>query len=382
MSKKKNKRSLKLSSYYNNNTRKSFDFTMNRFYDMLENDSYASPKTNFRAKIVSGNETGDTTSLGMQFLNNFFGSNAPKFYKIRFIEEDVAHNLGLNDPDFIEDPKEKNEALYLHPEAFLEKDGYFDSTPIPGAIVLVSDVNFDGVYKIEKILSEQGAEEFEPAAISPSTQGAFKNNKTNFLGNLTGSSPNGKWGIGSNVVFRNTQEQEKAIQFLNELSEQAVKQGIRVFVNSAYRDSTSQARVVAKNTVQTNGRNLSVYSAATKSIYLSLATKAHRDPKGPEMKELIEYEVKKLERNMRKYPDHQSHGTGYSFDLNITNVPTAKWGNYKQLIENLGASVLHETNPQHYHINLRTWKPKELTIADKGYNAMAKLANAFKEEEE
>ena len=71
MSKKKNKRSLKLSSYYNNNTRKSFDFTMNRFYDMLENDSYASPKTNFRAKIVSGNETGDTSLLGMRFLNNF-----------------------------------------------------------------------------------------------------------------------------------------------------------------------------------------------------------------------------------------------------------------------------------------------------------------------
>ena len=105
MSKKKNKRSLKLSSYYNNNTRKSFDFTMNRFYDMLENDSYASPKINFRAKIVSGNETADTSLLGMQFLNNFFGSNAPKFYKIRFIEEDVAHNLGLNDPDFIDNRK-------------------------------------------------------------------------------------------------------------------------------------------------------------------------------------------------------------------------------------------------------------------------------------
>ena len=237
------------------------------------------------------------------------------------------------------------------------------------------------IYKIEKILSEQEAGEFIPSTGSSSTLGAFKNNKTNFLGNLTGSSPNGKWGIGSNVVFRNTQEQERAIQFLNQLSEQAVKQDIRVFVNSAYRDSTSQARVVAGNTVRTNGKNLSVYSAPTKSIYLRLATKAHRDPNGPEMKELIEYEVKRLAANIKRNPDHQGHGTGYSFDLNITKVPTAKWGNYMELIKSLGASVLHETNPQHYHINLRTWKPKELTIADKGYNAMAKLANAFKEEE-
>jgi len=180
MSKRKNKRSLKLSSYYNNNARKSFDFTMNRFYDMLENDSYASPKTNFRAKIVSGNETGDTSLLVMRFLNNFFGSNAPIFYKIRFIEEDVAHNLGLNDPDFIDDIQEKNEALYLHPEAFLEKDNYFDSAPIPGAIVLVSDVNLDGVYKIEKILQESG--DFEDDRVSrPSPQDSYLDRASNFL---------------------------------------------------------------------------------------------------------------------------------------------------------------------------------------------------------
>jgi hypothetical protein len=371
---------LKLSSYYNNNARKSFDFTMNRFYDMLENDSYASPKINFRAKIVSGNETGDTTSLAMRFLNNFFGSNAPKFYKIRFIEEDVAHNLGLNDPDFIEDPQERNEALYLHPEAFLEIDSFLDSIPIPGAIVLVSDVNFDGVYKIEKILQESTNFE-DDSVLRPSAEDSFVGGVSSFLGNLLDTSP-GDWNKGSGVVFRNSEEEERATQFLNELSKKAVPLGIPVYVNSAYRDPKSQARVVAGNTVRENGKNLVVYNAETKRIYLRLAARAHQDPTGPEMKELVEYETKKLAAALKRDPNYQGHGTGYSFDLSIYKLNQSKLSTYRSLIEDLGASVLYETHPPHYHINLRTWKPKDKTVVEKGYDALDKLTKMFKEEPE
>ena len=381
MSKRKNKRSMKLSSYNNNTSKKSFNHTMHRLYDILERDSFLEEQTQFLAKIISGNATAATSGNQIDSFFSFLNGVEQLSYKIRFIDKDSDYNTHEDPNDYVGTPKFPL-LVSLHPDAIQETPSQNTHLP-PDTIVILSDVDGDGIYKIEKILSEQEAGQFVLGTTfaSATTQGAFKNNKTSFLGGLLDSSPNGKWGIGSNVVFRNTQEQEKAVQFLNQLSELAVKQDIRVFVNSAYRDATSQARVVAGNTFRTNGKNLVVYSAATKSIYLRLATKAHKNPTGPEMKELIEYEVKRLAANLKRNPDHQGHGTGYSFDLNITKVPQAKWGNYMQLIKSLGASVLHETNPQHYHINLRTWKPKELTIADKGYNAMAKLAKAFKEEE-
>lgn len=379
MSKKKNKRSLKLSSYYNNSPRKSFDFTMNRIYDLLEKDSYLEEQTEFLAKIISGNVTGDTSANQFDSFFSFLNGVKSRTYKIRFIDKDSKFNT-------FEDPSnyagESREALLisLHPEAFQETPAQ-NTVLAPNSIVIVSDVDGDGVYKIEKVLEDSEMTSLGYVSSPKTAKDSFAGGGSSFLGNLFDTSP-GDWNKGSGVVFRNSEEEERATQFLNELSKKAVPLGIPVYVNSAYRDPKSQARVVAGNTVRENGKNLVVYGAATKRIYLRLAARAHQNPTGPEMKELVEYETKKLAAALKRDPNYQGHGTGYSFDLKIRGLNQSKLSTYRSLIEDLGASVLYETHPPHYHINLRTWKPKDKTVVEKGYDALDKLTKMFKEEPE
>ena len=50
--KKRNRKSISDSSYYNNNSRKSFDHTMNRLYGLIENQENKNVNTEFFAKII------------------------------------------------------------------------------------------------------------------------------------------------------------------------------------------------------------------------------------------------------------------------------------------------------------------------------------------
>ena len=70
---------------YVNNSRKYFDYTMNRMYDKLLEDEYSASKRKFIAKILSGQQTSSTIGSILSSLtpqNRFFHFN------IRFIEED------------------------------------------------------------------------------------------------------------------------------------------------------------------------------------------------------------------------------------------------------------------------------------------------------
>ena len=296
MFKKKNRRSIIDSNYYNNNSRKSFDHTMNKLYKVLEDQENKKVNTEFYAKILSGHETGDTTFFGASIFNlSFFSPTDPVPYNIRFLEPHLEYNYGLTDPIFIDDENERKLVTQNHPQAFFLNNSIFSSPPTVGARVLVTDKNNDGIYRIERLLDENegpALDSFELAA-GASASSAFFDPKGpfGFMNDYIGT-PKGDWTKGSGVRFRNTKEEKRATQFLNELVKKTSPYGIPVHVNSAYRSPADQARVVAGNTVRENGRNLVVYGDTTKAMYLKYGRAAHANPKGPEMQKLIEYETK------------------------------------------------------------------------------------------
>jgi hypothetical protein len=377
MAGRKNRRSPNNSSYHTNNSRKSFDYTMNKLYGLMEDQENRKVNIEFYAKIISGNETGDTSFFGINFFNSsFFTEKDPIVYKIRFIDPHGQYNLGLEDPDLIFDNDKKLLMIENHPDAFSEKNSLL---PTVGARVLVTDSNNDGIYRIERFLDETEGPLLDAGIMPlPGASDSFKNKTTGFIKDFFGI-PKGEWRQGSNVVFRNQEEKNKATEFLNQLVNSTTPYNIPVFVNSAYRDPTSQARVVSNNTVNTRGKNLVVYGDATIAIYLKYSAAAKANPGGPEMKKLIEYEERKLARALKNDPNYQGHGTGYSFDLSIKGLTPSQLATYKSLIEKLGAKVLYETNPPHFHIWLKDWKPQERTIAQKGYDVINNLANSLKE---
>lgn len=153
--KKKNRKRITDSSYYNNNSRKSFDHTMNRLYGLIENQENKNINTEFFAKIISGHETGDTSYFGLSIFNSdFYKQNDVIPYNIRFLEPYEQYNLGLADPMLAENESERSILTQNHPEAFFFKDSFFSSLPVVGARVLVTDRNNDGIYRIERLLDE------------------------------------------------------------------------------------------------------------------------------------------------------------------------------------------------------------------------------------
>ena len=184
MSKKKNKRSLKLSSYYNNSPRKSFDFTMNRIYDLLEKDSYLEEQTEFVAKIISGNTTADTSANQFDSFFSFLNGVESRTYKIRFIDKDSKFNT-FEDPNNYAATPRASLLTSLHPEAFQETPSQNTILP-PNTIVIVSDVDGDGVYKIEKILEDFGDfAGFGGSASLLTGRGAFDTNSPSFLSRIS-----------------------------------------------------------------------------------------------------------------------------------------------------------------------------------------------------
>ena len=92
---------------------------MNKLYKVIEDQENKKVNTEFFAKVISGNETGDTTFFGSSIFNaSFFTVGDPMIYNIRFLEPFLEYNYGLTDPLLIEDENERNLIIQNHPEAF------------------------------------------------------------------------------------------------------------------------------------------------------------------------------------------------------------------------------------------------------------------------
>ena len=164
------------------------------------------------------------------------------------------------------------------------------------------------------------------------------------------SSSKPSWSKGKNVKFANNLTKI----FVVELAEKAQPFQYRVHVTSAYRSPKDQVRVVCNNMQNTAGANLSVYGETTQSMYRKYC---------PSNKPaLVDYETKKLANNIakakRKGEEYQGHGTGYAIDLSVSGMSRSTKRAYKKLIESMGAKVLWETSPEHFHVWLKDWKPK------------------------
>ena len=156
-----------------------------------------------------------------------------------------------------------------------------------------------------------------------------------------------KWSKGSKVKFSTN----KSMAFVEDLAEKAQPFGFRVYVTSAYRSPADQARVVCNNVQSTNGANLSVYGKTTRKIYRKYCP--HN------MSAIVEYETKKLADAIRKNPEHEGHGTGYAVDLSVHGMSYNAKVKYKKLIEAMGAKVLWEKSPEHFHVVLHSYEPTD-----------------------
>ena len=181
MSDKINKKPSKISGYYFNNSRKNFDFTMNRIYDLLERDTYYKEQVQYVAKIVSGINTGDNTAPQSDSFFGLLNGVQQRSYKIRFIEQDEKFNKD-------EDPtvpglsqRQIDELVSAHPDAFYEASEAMPQAPSFNSIVLVSREGL--TYKIIKTLGIAGG--FGGSASLLTGRGAFDTNSPSFLSRLS-----------------------------------------------------------------------------------------------------------------------------------------------------------------------------------------------------
>ena len=143
----------KLSGYYLNNSRKSFDHTINQVLDVVEEANRPEKRTEFFALVISGTETTDTTSPG--FFDRLFGTIAgipTAKFKIRFINEDEQRNR-YEDPygsGFSDDIRRR--LISLHEDAYFEPTAGITIPPSPGSTVVVRKQN--GIYKIIKVIGD------------------------------------------------------------------------------------------------------------------------------------------------------------------------------------------------------------------------------------
>ena len=155
------------------------------------------------------------------------------------------------------------------------------------------------------------------------------------------------WTKGSRVTFKD----KKIPLFLDQLAPKANKMGISVRVTSGYRSPADQARVVCNNYHNTGGANLSVYGSRTQGVYREHCPSRNMQP-------IVDYETAKLKAAMERDPNYQGHGTGYAVDLSVAKLTHSEKLEYKALIESMGAKVLWEKSPEHFHVWLKDWKPQ------------------------
>ncbi len=196
---------------------------------------------------------------------------------------------------------------------------------------------------------------------------------------------NRKWGHSKGFRFKTTDQMNKARQFLDQLAALMEGTGIPVYANSAYRSPYDQVIVVANNTIRENGKNLVVYGDKTKELYLKYSIDAKRDKNSQAFAILLDHEEKGLARRIKraekKGGSYQGHGTGDSFDLSIRTIlgNASKLSLYKKKIESLGAKVLHEKNPPHFHIWLGSWSP---SVTEEQAQSPKELAAKNKEKQD
>ena len=153
------------------------------------------------------------------------------------------------------------------------------------------------------------------------------------------------WEKGSRVKFKD----DRIPSFLDALAQEASKKGFSLYATSAYRSPEDQVRVVCTNVANTNGANLSIYDATTQSMYRDY------DYCNTDRDKLIEYETEKLQRRIDRDPTYQAHGTGEAVDIRIRDLTHDQRVEFKKVIEGLGARVLWETSPLHFHVWLGDW---------------------------
>ena len=158
-----------------------------------------------------------------------------------------------------------------------------------------------------------------------------------------------KWDAGSNVTL----PRQELKDFLNELAKKVEHLGIRPYVTSGYRSPMDQARVVCNNFVSTGGENLSIYGHKTQAAY--------REYCPSNMDALVSYEADRLESLLRKDPNYQGHGSGWSLDLRVRDLSATQKLEYKKILEEMGAKVLWEKHPEHFHIWLGAYRPTPWT---------------------
>ena len=153
------------------------------------------------------------------------------------------------------------------------------------------------------------------------------------------------WTGGSKVVIK------KSIvsSFLKELSKKVQPLGIEVYVTSGYRSPEDQVRVVCNNYVNTRGSNLSVYGQKTQEMY-----REHCPENKPA---LIAYETEKLRKRMERDPKYQGHGSALAVDLRVRDLSNDKKLQYKKVLEEMGAKVLWEHHPEHFHVWVGDYSP-------------------------
>lgn len=180
---------LKISGYYLNNSQKNFDYTMDRFYELLEDQKKPQQKNEFTAIILSGLVTTSTTSSRFfDILETSLNGVTSYEYKIRFIEQDEKYNRVI-DPfsEIVSTETERRSLINDHESAYFEENSSISSAPNPGSTVIVTKV--DGIYKITKILTfSDGNMPPINSGASSSPSSAFKNpsNPFQFIQNFLG----------------------------------------------------------------------------------------------------------------------------------------------------------------------------------------------------
>ena len=154
-----------------------------------------------------------------------------------------------------------------------------------------------------------------------------------------------QWKKGSRVTFQSSHVEP----FLDDLAKKTAPHNIPVYVTSSYRSPHDQARVVCNNVASTGGQNLSIYGARTGEMYRQHC---------PNLEPLEAYEAQKLAANIARDPNYTGHGTGKAVDLSVSRLTYDQKIKYKALIESMGARVLWEKHPEHFHVWIKSYRSK------------------------
>lgn len=180
-------------SSYMGDSRKAFDFTMNRVYDMLEEYTYHKEQNIFQAVVLSGLSVGGTAvhSAVVNSVNS--GSIKTILLKIRFYEIDEVFNY-VTDPRLAESAGEIRFLIDAHPDAILEIPSNQNYIPPPGAVLKIEKIGM--TYYVREVLSDTSDYILTPTrSLTGGAKKIFNGSRpslNNFLASFTGEKSKGK----------------------------------------------------------------------------------------------------------------------------------------------------------------------------------------------